>query len=99
MIYFLDFLKAWRNGTLDKDATWRAYHIPEAVKPPHVQAALTQLSLIYAGELALGKFMSMYQIEDPDDAREILAQWYLWHRKANGYATPPVKRKRQRRTA
>jgi hypothetical protein len=90
---FKDFLGAWREKRLEDDATWRSYNIPDAVKPEHIREALKLLSLVYAGELALGQFMRLYEITDQAEAIDILQQWYIWHRKARGYSTPLARRR------
>ncbi len=83
---FPEFLRAWREGTLDEDAAWRAYDILAHVR--HVQAqhismayqrsALKALKLAYAGELALPEFMARYGFENRSEATLILGCWWVW---------------------
>ena len=90
---FSDFLAAWREGTLEDDATWRSWQFSTA-KPAFAKDALKKLSLVYAGELGVRQFMALYEIRSTAEAEAILSQWYLWHRKSKGYSTPYVARRR-----
>lgn len=81
---FPEFLAAYRNGALDRDAAWRAYDIPTAVrrniatgKPTYVRGALKALKLAYAGELAMPEFCARYGV-DLGAAPLILGAWWLW---------------------
>lgn len=83
---FREFLYAWSDGTLDKDAAWRAYDILAHVrhsrskhqKNVYQRNALKALKLMYAGELALPEFMARYGVEDRSEAEDILGCWWVW---------------------
>lgn len=75
---FPEFLSAYENNTLGRDAAWRAYDIASAVRPIHIRGALKVLKLQYAGELAIPEFMARYGIPDRAKAQMLLGAWYLW---------------------
>lgn len=82
---FPEFLAAYRAGTLNQDAAWRAYDIAGNVSTRVTSSinrltyyALKRLGMSYAGELALPEFMARYAISTPEEARTILACWWLW---------------------
>lgn len=75
---FKEFLHAYQTNALDRDAAWRAYDIPAAVKPGHIRSALKALKLAYAGELALPEFMARYGVPTREQAQAVLGAWWLW---------------------
>jgi hypothetical protein len=86
-VTFREFLFAWRDGTLNRDAAWRAYDILAFARLARISkhrkgvfqaSALKSLKLSYAGELALPEFMARYGIEDREEAQDILGCWWLW---------------------
>lgn len=76
-MFFRDFLDAYRANTLRQRTAWRAYDIPGASHPRYSKKALKLLGFNYAGELALSEFRARYAIGSDDEARAILAQWYV----------------------
>lgn len=77
MMLFVEFARKYQKGTLDDDASWRAYDIPAAVTRRHMQSALKSLGFSYAGGWALSEFCAVYGI-DPSEAPALLGAWWVW---------------------
>lgn len=79
---FNQFIRKYREGTLDDDAAWRAYDFKASVKDRHVKKALKAIGLAYAGELAVPHFMALYSMPlegmSRVEAETALGAWWLW---------------------
>lgn len=89
------YLHLHRQQRLDHFIPWRAYDIPSAIKPRHVEAALKELGFKYAGELALSHFKAKYEITDAEPVNVILGGWWLLRLiEGGGHPRVPLRSKR-----
>jgi hypothetical protein len=89
---FKEFVVAWRDNTLDRDAAWRAYDIPAVVNRRRTLNGIRKLGLAYAGELAIPEVMAQYSIASRIEAERMLGSWYVWGQIAAGrFVRPPLR--------
>lgn len=80
---FAEFVKKYDNGTLDDDATWRAYDIPSMATRTHIRDALKSLGYIATREF-LSDVVADYGLYNNTRAKYLLGAWWLWTQIAIG---------------
>jgi hypothetical protein len=85
---FPEFIRAYSDGTIHNDATWRAYDIPAMAEvSSRAKEGLKALGMRPGdGVIAYNQVAADYGLDTSFRARHMLALWRAWLRVAHGRA-------------
>lgn len=81
---FKDFIAAYGDGSITKDATWRAYGIDAMVRPSSIREAMKSLGYRDFSYTGLSQLARDYGLANAPYAANILGLWWTWKRIASG---------------
>lgn len=85
MIAFKDFVRKYNDGSITKDAAWRAYDIEGMARHKHAYAALPLVNFRKGnGDNSYSTVAVWFGITGAERARYLLSLWYVWRAIASG---------------
>ena len=80
---FKEFIAAYHDGSIQEDASWRAYDIPTMTRGTHTAKAAARLGYASDG-ISIGQLATDYGLPHARSAMGLLALWYVWSGIAGG---------------
>ena len=86
MMHFKEFVSAYRDGSIVKDAAWRAYNIERMVTAKRVREGMRTCGYRYVDHMSLSALAAAYGLGTAEQAKHLVGLWWTWRRIANGDA-------------
>lgn len=83
---FPEFVRAYADGSIANDVSWRAYDFPASFDEGHAAAGAQALGYPTKGDvsIAYGQVAADYGLAHATQAKYMLGLWYIWSRVCQG---------------